>query len=170
MALRRSKTPASAVALGGLLAAVAVIIMCLGGLIPVATFTCPAMCMIVLRIVMTLCGKRMAWAWYGAVAILCALMAPDKEAAAIFVCLGYYPILKPWFDRKKLGFLYKAVYFNAVILAMYTALIYVLGLQQIMEEFSDVGTVVTVVMLLLGNVVFFLLDVALGRRLVKKHG
>lgn len=170
MAHRRNNTPASHIALGGMLAAVAMVIMCLGGLIPVATFTCPAICMILLKIVQSLCGKRIAWAWFGAVAILCALMAPDKEAAAIFVCLGYYPILKPWFDRRKLSILYKALYFNAVILAMYTCLIYLLGLQQIMEEFSGIGTVMTVVLLVLGNAVFFLLDALLGRRLGRKHG
>ena len=153
-----------------MLAALAVVIMCLGGLIPVATFTCPAMCMIILKIVLTLCGKRIAWAWYGAVAILCVLMAPDKEAAAVFVCLGYYPILKPWFDSRKLGILYKVVYFNAVILAMYTSLIYLLGLQQVAESFEGVGTVMTAVLLVMGNAVFFLLDVLLGRRLGRKHG
>ena len=131
------------------MAAVAVVIMCLGGLIPVATFTCPAMCMILLKVVLSLCGKRITWAWFGAVAILCALMAPDKEAAAIFVCLGYYPILKPWFDRRKLSILYKALFFNAVILAMYSCLIYLLGLQQIMEEFSGIDTVMTAVLLVL---------------------
>ena len=42
---RNRRSPAFAVALGGMLAALAVVIMCLGGLIPVATFVCPMLCL-----------------------------------------------------------------------------------------------------------------------------
>ena len=72
-------TPAARIALGGMLAALAVVIMNLVGMIPVATFVCPMLCMMILTLVLRFCGKRIGWAWYGAVAILCALMAPDKE-------------------------------------------------------------------------------------------
>ena len=70
-------------ALGGVLAALAVVIMALGTLIPVATYVCPVLCMLLLQAVNKLCGSRVAWAWYGAVAILSMLLAPDKEKAAI---------------------------------------------------------------------------------------
>ena len=36
------------VALGGMMAALAIVIMCMGGLIPVATFVCPMLCMLLL--------------------------------------------------------------------------------------------------------------------------
>ena len=49
-------------ALGGVLAALAVVVMSLGGLIPVATFVCPMLCMILLRFVCQLCGNRIGWA------------------------------------------------------------------------------------------------------------
>ena len=39
------KTPAAKIALGGMLAAVAVVIMNLVGIIPVATFVCPMLSM-----------------------------------------------------------------------------------------------------------------------------
>ena len=80
------------------MAALAVVIMSLGTLIPVATFVCPVLCMLILQLVLKLCGSRIAWAWYGAVAILSLLMAPDKEAAAVFLFLGYYPVVKPRMD------------------------------------------------------------------------
>ena len=100
----RKSTPAGAIALGGVLAAVSVIIMGLGGMIPVATYVCPAIVILVLQMVLLLCGRKIAWAWYGVVAILSALMSPDKEAAFVFVFMGYYPILKPWMDSRKLHF------------------------------------------------------------------
>ena len=152
-------------ALGGIFAALAVVIMCMGSLIPVATYTCPVLCMLLLRFVLKNCGSRIAWAWYGAVAILSVLMAPDKEAAAVFVFLGYYPILKPWFDQRRAKLLLKGIYFNVVILILYTLLIHLFGMAQIAAEFSELGILMTVFTLVLGNVTFFLVDVILGRKL-----
>ena len=156
------------VALGGILAALAVVIMTLGGLIPVATFICPMLCMVLLRTVLGRCGKRMAWAWYAAVAALSLLLCPDKEAAAVFTALGYYPILKPRMDKLPLRWLWKALLFNAVILGMYAVLMHVFGMAQLMEDFREMGTVLTLVTLLLGNATFFMLDILLGFDLLRR--
>lgn len=151
------------IAFGGMMAALAVVIMCLGGLIPVATFTVPLVCMLILAYVLKFCGKRIGWAWYGAVSILGLLLGPDKEAAAIFLFLGYYPILKPELDRMRLGIVLKALIFNCMILLMYGVLIYLMGMQYIAQEYAQLGQIMTVFMLVGGNVVFFLLDKVLGR-------
>ena len=84
---------AKVVALGGILAALAAVIMCLGGLIPVATFVCPLLCLVVLYLVCHLFGKRIGWAWYGAVSVLSLLLGPDKEAAAVFACVAVIPTI-----------------------------------------------------------------------------
>ena len=164
------KTNAKQIAMGGVFAALAIVIMCLGGLIPIATFVCPMICMLILHLIRKLCGNRIAWAWYGVVAILSVLLGPDKEAAAVFVFLGYYPIIKPKIDRIKPGWLWKGIYFNAVILLLYQLLIYLFGMDQIAAEYRELGVVLTVVVLLIGNLCFFLLDRVLtqfGRR--RKH-
>lgn len=150
-------------ALGGILGALAVVVMSMGGIIPVATFICPMICMILLNTVNRRCGSRTGWAWYGAVSLLSLLLAPDKEAAAVFLFLGYYPILKPAVDRGKAAFLLKLILFNGAILVMYALLIHLFGMDQIGEEYRELGTVLTIIMLILGNVTFFLLDVVLGR-------
>ena len=150
-------------ALGGIMAALAVVIMCMGGMIPVATYVCPMLCMLLLEVVRRSCGSRVALAWYGAVSILSLLMGPDKEAAAVFVFLGYYPILKPRLDKTKLKWLWKAALFNAAVCLMYLLLIRLFGMDQISEEFRELGGILTVVMLLLGNLIFFLLDRILER-------
>ena len=167
MARRNTAKP---VALGGVLAALAVVVMSLGGMIPVATFVCPTICMLLLKAVRTLCGDRMAWAWYGAVAILCAMLAPDKEAAAVFVFLGYYPIVKPKLDGRKLSWLWKLLLFNVAVLVMYALLIRLFGMDQIVREYAEMGLWMTLVTLLLGNVTFVLLDTVLGRKLRVKRG
>ena len=157
------KTPAAIIAFGGMMAAVAMVIMNLVGLIPVATFVCPILCMMILTIVIRFCGKRIGWAWYGAVAILSVLMAPDKEAAAIFVVLGYYPMLKPKLDMLKSGRLWKFLFFNTVILLMYWLLINLFGMAQIAQEFHELGLFMTVFTLITGNLIFSMLDKILGR-------
>ena len=159
-----SKNSADSVALGGVLAALGVVIMCLGTIIPVATYICPMACMILAQVVLKTCGGKMGWAWYGAVAFLSLLLAPDKEAAAVFAALGYYPLVKPRLEKRKFPWLWKALLFNAVILALYWLLIHLFGLDALAEEFAESGRVMTVVILLLGNVTFFLLDRVLSRR------
>ena len=78
-----------------MLAGAAVVLMSVGTIIPVATYAAPVLCMLICQVVCRLCGSRIAWAWYGAVAVLSLLLAPDKVAAAVFLVLGYFPILKP---------------------------------------------------------------------------
>lgn len=153
------------------MAALAVVIMCLGGLIPLATYVCPMLCAVLLMLVLKQAGKRVAWAWYGAVSILSLLLGPDKEAAAVFVFLGYYPILKPWLDQRKLSVLWKLALFNTAIFTMYFVLVNVLGLADVAAEFEELGTVMTTVTLVLGNATLFMLDTllsALEKR--RKHG
>ncbi len=151
-------------ALGGVLAALAVVIMCLGGLIPGSTFVCPMVAMMILAMVKRRTGTRTAWAWYGAVAILSLLMGPDKEAAAVFAFLGYYPILKPKMDTLPLKWLWKGLLFNLVVLVMYWLLMNVFGMAELAEEFGEMGAIMTAVTLLLGNATFFLLDRLLNIR------
>lgn len=162
------RNSAREIALGGLMAALAVVIMCLGGMLPFATFVCPMLCCILTKLVHAFCGRRIAWAWYGAVALLCVLISPDKEAAALFVFLGYYPIVKPWLDARRLPWLWKALLFNASILAMYALLLHVFGLSQIAQDYAELGTVMTAVMLIMGNITFFLLDVVLSRKIRRR--
>ena len=157
------KTPASQIAFGGIFAALALVIMNLGSLIPVATYVCPMLCMLILALVTGMCGTRIGWAWYGAVAILSCLLAPDKEAAAVFVFLGFYPIVKPRFDRLRYPLIPKLVLFNVLILSMYTVLLRIFGMDQIAAEFAEMGQVLTIAMLIMGNLIFFLLDFALSR-------
>lgn len=151
-------------AFGGVMAALAVVIMAMGGLILVATFVCPMVCMLILTLVLKQCGRRTAWAWYGAVAILSLLLGPDKEAAAVFLFLGYYPIIKPKFDSVKFGWVLKLLLFNAAIAVMYVILLRLVGLEQVVKDYEELGKALTALMVLMGNVTFLLLDRLLSLR------
>ena len=146
----------------------AVVLMSIGTVLPVATYAAPVLCMMVGQVVLKICGSRIAWAWYGAVAILSLLLAPDKEAAAVFLVLGYYPIVKPKLDGIKGKWLWKALLFNGTILLLYWILLKVIGMEQLLRDFEGMGLAMYAVLLILGNVTFFLLDVILGRRVRKK--
>ncbi len=150
--------------MGGVLAAAAVVVMCMGGLIVVATFVCPMLCILLLNTVFRLCGRRIAWAWYGAVAILSLLLGPDKEAALLFLLLGYYPMVKPWLEKLRFSWACKLLFFNAAIAAAYGLLLKVLGMDQLLQEYRELGLWMTVIMVVLGNVTFVLLDLLLRLR------
>jgi len=142
-------------ALGGMLAAVAVVIMCLGSLIPVNTYICPVLCILVNRTVLDRCGKRLGWCYYLAVAILSLLLAPDREAALVYAFLGYYPMLRPWFQKLgPLKQMAKLVFFTLAGAASYGVLLFVMGAQAAMTE----GWLLTLVTVLLWDVLFLLVD------------
>ena len=165
---QRRNSPASRMALGGVLAALAVVIMSLGGLIPIATYVSPMLCAVLLQVVLLSCSHRVAWAWYGAVAILAVLLSPDKEAAAVYVFLGYYPIVKPRLDHTRPAWLWKGLLFNVSIGVMYFLLLKIFGMTQLGEEFTEFGLGMLAVLLFMGNITFFLLDRLLGMRLRRR--
>ena len=146
------------IALSGMLAAVAVVIMCLGGIIPIATYICPMLCCLTQFVVLRFCGKKLSWTWYMVVSFLSLLMGPDKEAAIVFAALGSYPMLKPVFSRFRLGVLIKLLFFNISISAAYGILIYLMGMHEIAAENTELGAVGLAIILLLGNITFLLLD------------
>lgn len=157
-----------ATALGGVTAALAVVIMCIGGMIPLATFVCPMLCILLLQLVAIRCGNRMGWAWYGAVSLLSLLMGPDKEGGALFLFLGFYPLVKPRLEKMPLPWLWKGLLFNAAILLMYALLIHLFGMADLAGEFQQMGTILLIATLLLGNMTFFLLDEILSRKFRRK--
>lgn len=146
------------VALGGVMAALAVVIMTIGGLIPVATYISPMLCGLLLMFVKQSCNNTIGWVWYGAVSILGMLLSPDKEAAAVFIALGYYPIIQPVLNRSKLRWLLKLLFFNAATTLLYSILIYLFGWKQVVAEFQELGKIGLIITLILGNITFCLLD------------
>ena len=159
-------------AMGGVFAALAVVIMNLGGLIPVATYVCPAICMVILSFVHMACGTKIAWTWYAAVSILSLLMSPDKEAAAVFAFLGYYPILKPKIETGKFRWGWKLLIFNVSMVVLYSILIRIMGVAEVTGESEELAGIMLTILLVMGNVTFFALDFLLSMlqvRLRRKH-
>ena len=161
------RTPsARQLALCGVLAALALAMMLAGGLIPAATYCCPVLACILLIPVLDRCGRRIAWAWFAAVALLSCLLCPNPEAAALFLFLGYYPILKSGLDRirlRPLRYLTKLALFNSATAAMYAALIFLLGWEELTAELQESSLALLALTLVLGNLTFCLTDLLLTR-------
>ena len=156
-------------ALCGLLGALALAILSLGGLIPIATFCAPALSGFVILIAAAECGLRQGWLLYLALALLSPLLVPERETAFVFVCfLGYYPLLKVWLERVKprlLRGVLKMAVFNGGIGLVYWFLLVLFPVPQPEGAAETAARAATVLLLVLGNVTFWVYDLALVRGL-----
>ena len=153
-------------ALCGVMTALGVVLLCLGGLVPPALYICPMLASMVLVVIRLECSPRHAWTCFAATAILGLLLGPDKEAASLYLFLGYYPLLKPRLDAIRptaLGWVAKIALAAAAITVMYALLLYVFALDGLAEEFATVLRWVLITCIVLGAVIFVLFDLILGR-------
>lgn len=154
------------VAFCGVLAALATAILLLGGIIPVATYCCPLLSMVVLLPVLSEFGAGMAWTAYAVVCVLALLLVPDKETAAVYVFFGGYPMLQPLFNRVPLRgvrLVVKLIYCNVTISVLYILLIKLFALEGVTRDFHGMSGIFLLTLLLLGNVLFLAMDMALKR-------
>lgn len=154
-------------ALCSITAALMMVVMLVGSILPLSTYSCPMLAGALIIPIVWEMGPRMGGLVYLAVSILSILMAPDKEAVFLFVfLLGWYPIARPKLQHlrlKPLRWGIKVVLFNAAALVTYAFLLYVLTMPDLQAEFADWTLLFLAGFLLLGNVTFVLYDVALGR-------
>lgn len=148
-------------ALTGMMCALGAAIMMMGALFPLATFCCPALAGLVLIPVFVECGEKLSWCAYAAIAALSLMLCPDKEAALLFVFLGYYPILKWRLEQirsRLLRIFAKLGIFNLSVGIAYALLIFLLRMDAILQEYREMGMVLAIACLLLGNLTLLLYD------------
>ena len=76
------------IAVSGMMVALAVAILLMGGVIPAATFAGPALAGLLLIPVFAEGGQKFALGAWIAVSALSLILCPDKEAALLFAFLG----------------------------------------------------------------------------------
>ena len=153
-------------ALASVLGALAVLFLFLGGVLPLALYACPLLASACLLPVREECRASYQWCCFFAAAILGLLLGPDKEAAALYLFLGYYPLLQPKLDairRPALRWMAKLALAVVSVGTMYLVLLYVLGLTQVTEEFADTAPWLLWITAALGLVVFIVYDILLRR-------
>lgn len=161
--MRRRKSWAMAYC--GMASALCIALMLLGAVVPVLMFIAPAAASLLIATVCVECGKTMAFTAYGAVSLLSLLFVPDKEVALTFVfLLGYYPLVKPYFDRIRPALLRgaaKLLLCNGAILLMYGLVLLLVPAGSISQELKTTALIVSLSTLAMGNVAFLLYDRAL---------
>lgn len=163
--MQKKKNLASAAALGGVLSALAVVLMLMTGIFPFAEYSLPALAGILLVIMVIEHGYGRALLCYIAVAVLSLILAPSKEAAVLFAgFFGYYPILKGKLETLKsraAEWVCKMLIFNAAILLSYAVFALLFEAQEVLAEFGAFGKWGLAAFWLAGNGVFVLFDVLL---------
>ena len=152
------------IALCGVLCALAVVILLLGGLLAVAIYCAPLLAMAVLLPVLEEYGPGTAGAAYGAVAILALLLVPDRETALVYVFFGWYPLLRPRIaalPSLPVRLVCRLGVCGLSMFLLYGVTIRLLGLTAVTEELG--GGWLTAALAAMGCAVFLLLDLALGR-------
>ena len=152
-----SRRQSSKIAFCGMMVALSVALMLTGGLIPIATYCAPLMSGILLLPIFLEYGKKTALTAYIATSLIVLILGVDKEAAFFYIFLGYYPVIKWNLDKiksKPLRVCIKLLLFNAAVFAMYAILGWLLHMDAIVAEFTEMG-----MGLLIGFVV--LLDICL---------
>lgn len=168
--MKKNQRKSWAMAYCGIVAALCVALMLLGAVIPIAMFIAPAVAGFLIATVCVECGLQMALTAYAAVSLLALLFVPDKEVALIFtVLLGYYPLVKPKFERIRPALLRgvcKLLLCNGAVLAMYGLIYLLVPMGSISQELCTTAMAATLVTLAMGNVAFLLYDRALHNMLM----
>lgn len=160
-------------ALCGVLAALALMFLSAGSILPAATFCCPILAMLSMLPVVEEYGMKTTLLFYAAVSLLSLLLVADREAALLYVFLGWYPALRPCLDRRirsrLLGTTVKLALFALAVSAMYALAIPVLGMTYIAAEYTAGGTVMLIAMAAMGCATWLLFDTVLARFTVLYH-
>lgn len=156
-----SRQQSAKIAFCGFMVALSITFMLCGGLIPIATYSVPMACGVLLLPILIEYGQQSAWIAYTAVSLLAILLGIDKEAAFFYVFLGYYPILKWRIDRikkKPVRLMIKLAVFNCSVLIMYIILGFIFHMDAVIAEFSQMGAFLLSSFILMLNACLLLYD------------
>lgn len=122
----------SKTAFGAIMSALSIALMISTAVIPFLSYAIPAVCGVLITIVVIECDKKWATLVYASVSILSLIIIPDKSAGASYALIfGYYPIVKTIFESKLpkiLCKLIKLILANAVLLASYYISLFFFGI------------------------------------------
>lgn len=145
----------------------AIVVMMCTGIFPFLTYGLPAISGFLLCIIVIEINVKWALLSYLSIAILGLFLVPDKESALLFLMfLGYYPVVKSIIEsklKKVMQYIVKCVLFNISMVISYFLVTSVLNISVLTESFEEYESVFLLVMLLMGNVIFFIYDNALSQ-------
>ena len=156
-------------ALAGLLAALSVVLLSLGSLIPLATYAAPVLASSVLLVAREECRPSYAWGCFLVAAALGVMLSVDPECSLLYAFLGCYPLLKPKLDAlrpRAVRTAAKLLLCTLAVGAMYALALFVFQLEAVVEEFAATAPALLGLTVLLGAAVFLMYDLALDRLVI----
>lgn len=147
------------IALCGVTAALSVVMMLLGNVLGLGMYLAPMLVGLCLSAVGRELGTKYQLLLWVAIGLLSFILISNPEQNLMFAGLfGWYPILRPALQKWKLipRVVVKFLIFNVIVVALEALLILVL-----VPESLDTG--LTILLLALGNVTFFVYDLAIPR-------
>lgn len=153
-------------ALCGILASLGLVFLALGNAVPLSTYVSPMLAAFVLIPLLRDFPRRCAWLTWAVTAVVALVLLPDRELVLIYtLVLGPYPMLRLTLNRipdRWLRLPAKLLILNAGVLLCYVLLLIVFPMPGLWKEFSAFGTVMTVAVLVTGNLCFVVYDAALA--------
>ena len=132
----------------GMTAALSVVLMLSGGLIPIATYIAPLLASALLLPVYMEFSRRAAWGTWLVTALTALLLGMDKEAAFLYLFVGWWPAAKAPLEARVRGKIprlaLKTLLFAACVGLMYSLLIFLLHMEAIAADFGEMGRWMTV--------------------------
>jgi len=150
---------AKKIAYCGMMAALSIVIMVIGSIAGLGMYAGPLFAGLLLASIGSRIGRKYHVMMWLAVSALCFMLIANIEQNLMFLCLfGCYPILWPYFMRLKAGWRLaaKLIFFNVVVTALEVLIMLVLVPE-------SMGTVLTIVLLLMGNFMFIIYDFLVPR-------
>lgn len=131
---------------------------------PYLTYAIPAISGLFIMVIVIEINRKWALMAYLASAILVFLMAEPESKLMYIGFLGYYPILKALIDgfRKPIiEWVIKIAVFNIAVILIYFIFSSIFSLS--FEDFGVLGKYGALILLIIGNAVFVLYDIAVSR-------
>lgn len=153
------------VALGGIVSALSLVLMIISGVAVSLEYAIPMITGALLMVLVVEFGKGFAGIIYVVVSILSLLLLGNKEPAVMYLMFfGYYPILKSVLEQrlKKIScWIIKYLIFNISMVASYFVVTRIFMIS--FDDIKEFGKFALPLLLLAGNILFFMYDVLLTR-------
>lgn len=152
------------IVLGGIIAALSVVLMLITMLIQIGELVLPAVAGILLICTVFEMGEKWSFLIYIVVSLLSILILPDKSPAVYYILfLGHYPIIKSYLERiknKPLKIAVKFIIFNICGIAAALIVKFLFSIN------TFEGMIWYVVYAVLLNLTFFIYDIALNKMIM----
>ena len=152
-------------AIGGIVAALSLVLMISVAIVPFMTYALPAVAGALTIFMVIETDKKWAFGVYSAVAILAMLLVANKEVAVMYLAFfGYYPILKAVIEKKLpkvLDWAAKIFTFAGTMVAAYWLMMKFMGVT--IDETEEWGVWAYPILLGMGTVTFVIYDIALTK-------